>query len=122
MKTRIGFCGLLLMSAFVQLGADEPIIVKVSPAVSMAPANVVIHAQIESNPGNRAIEIVADSENFYRSSIIPLDGAAAPRINVIELRGLPGGKYEVTAVLIGTDGRPRASQRRSVNILAEAAR
>ena len=124
MNARLGVCGLLLLSAgVVHLGAGEPIMsVKVSPSISMAPANVVVQAQIDSDPANRAIEITANSEDFYRSSIIPLDGAAAPRTNVVEFRGLPGGQYEVTAVLMGVDGRTRASERRSVNVLAEAAR
>jgi hypothetical protein len=119
MKARFGLFGLLLAVSGVQLGAGEPMVVTVSPSVSMAPANLIIQAQVEADAANRAIEISADSENFYRSSVVPLDGAEAPRLNVLEFRGLPGGQYEVTAVLIGADGRPRASQRRSVNIIHE---
>jgi len=103
----------------VRLGAGEPLIVSVHPAVSMAPANVKVETRIEADAANRAIEISADSQNFYRSSIIPLDGASAPRINVFEFRGLPGGKYEVTAALIGDDGRRRWYQRQSFNIIGE---
>jgi hypothetical protein len=119
MKNGIGLCGVLLMISMVRLGAGEPIVVTVYPAVSMAPANVRVQTRIEANAANRAIEISADSQNFYRSSIIPLDGASAPRINVLEFRGLPGGKYEVTVVLIGDDGRRRGYQRQSINIVGE---
>jgi hypothetical protein len=117
MKTRICLFGFLMMTSMVRVGAGEPIVVTVYPAVSMAPANVKVEARIEAHAANRAIEISADSQNFYRSSTIPLDGASAPRINVFEFRGLPGGKYEVTAVLIGDDGRRRGSQRQSVNVI-----
>jgi len=123
MKAQIGLCGLLLVSAAIHLSAGEPMMtVKVSPSVSVAPANLVVQMQVESDAENRAIEVAAESEDFYRSSLIPLDGAAAPRISTLEFRGLPGGQYEVTAVLIGADGRPRASQRRSINVVAQAGR
>jgi hypothetical protein len=119
MSNRISLVGLLMMIAMTGLGAAEPMVVTVYPAVSMAPANVRVQARIEANAANRAIEITADSQNFYRSSIIPLDGASAPRVNVFEFRGLPGGKYEVTAVLIGDNGRRRAYQRQTLNIVGE---
>jgi hypothetical protein len=119
MKHRISLFGLLMMISLVDVGAGEPIVVTVYPAVSMAPANVRVQARIEANAANRSIEITADSQNFYRSSIIPLDGASAPRINVFEFRGLPGGKYEVTAVLIGDDGRRRGYHRQSINIVGD---
>jgi hypothetical protein len=111
-----------MLTSMVRLGAGEPLVVSVHPAVSMAPANVKVETRIEADAANRAIEISADSQNFYRSSIIPLDGASAPRINVFELRGLPGGNYEVTAVLIGDDGHRRAYQRQSFNIIGEPGR
>jgi hypothetical protein len=119
MTNRITLLGVLTMSSMVRLGAGEPIVVTVYPAVSMAPANVRVQARIEANAANRAIEISADSQNFYRSSVVQLDGASAPRINVFEFRGLPGGKYEVTVVLIGDDGRRRGYQRQSINIVGE---
>ena len=119
MTSRISLVGLLMMISMTGLGAAEPMIVTIYPAVSMAPANVRVQARIEANAANRAIEITADSQNFYRSSIIPLDGASAPRVNVFEFRGLPGGKYEVTAVLIGDNGRRRAYQRQTLNIVGE---
>ena len=41
---------------------------------------------------------------YHRSSEIPLDGKNAQRVNVVELKGLPTGLYEVRAVLVGPGG------------------
>jgi len=119
MKNRISLFGLLMMTSLVRLGAGEPIVVTVYPAVSMAPANVRVQARIEADASNRAVEITADSENYYSSSVISLDGVSAPRVNFFEFRGLPGGKYEISAVLIGEDGRRRGHQHQSITIVAQ---
>ncbi len=100
------------------LGAGERIAMKVSPAVAFAPANLVVRAMIEANADNRAVEIIAESADFYRSSQIQLEGDRAPRINQFEFRSLPPGTYEVRAMLIGADGQHTASARQQVNIIA----
>src|SRR2546421_4785942 len=63
------------------LGASERLTLRVSPAVSFAPANLVVRATIEAHSANRAVEVVAESSEFYRSSGIELDGGNAPRPN-----------------------------------------
>src|SRR5262249_36731911 len=104
-------------SAFV--AAKEPLSIRVSPAMSFAPANLVIRTRVEPDASNRAVEIVADSDQFYRSSVVQLDGERAPRTSMFEFRSLPPGVYEVKAALIGADGRARATARGHV-IVAES--
>ena len=96
------------------LRAVERLTIAVSPAVALAPATVQVRAAVDASPENRAIQIVAESAGFYRSSEIPLDGAQAPRTTIVEFRGLPGGSYTVTAVLIRTNDRAVASRRLQV--------
>lgn len=103
------------------VGAGERMTVRVSPAVAFAPANLIVRARIEQDAQNRAVEIVAESSEFYRSSEIQLDGEHAPRTNTFEFRSLPPGTYEVTARLLGPGGSPRASARQSVNVIATGA-
>lgn len=93
---------------------------KVSPAVAFAPANLVVRAYVMADPDNRAIEVVAESEDFYRSSEIQLNGEKAPRTNVFEFRSLPTGTYQVRAVLIGTQGQ-RALVRSEINVMSSGA-
>jgi hypothetical protein len=100
------------------LGAGERMTLKVSPAVAFAPANLVVRATITADADNRAVEIVAESNDFYRSSQIQLEGEKAARTSMFEFRSLPPGTYEVRANLLGADGRSRAMIRQQVNVIA----
>lgn len=114
---RAVLCG-ILMVASISLDASEPLRIRVSPAVSFAPACVRIHTTIEADQNNRAVEIAANSEDFYRSSRIQLEGDKAARTNIFEFPGLPEGEYEVTATLFGSDGRPRGQVRQTVSVVS----
>src|SRR5437870_3199692 len=86
---KIAAClGAALMIASAPLGAGERLALKVSPAVSFAPANLVVRATIEADAANRAVQVSAESIDFYRSSEIELDGENAPRTNTFEFRSL----------------------------------
>ena len=87
------------------LGGASRLAMKVSPTLAYAPARLWVHTRVERNTENRAIEIIAESEEFYRSSEIQLDGERAPRETTFEIRGLPAGLYDVMAVLKGVGGR-----------------
>ena len=118
MNVRTLVLGLLMASTTLPLGAGERITMKVSPAVAFAPANLVVRATIEADAGNRAVEIVAESADFYRSSEIQLEGERAARTTTFEFRSLPPGTYEVRAKLFGADGQQRAAVRQQVNVIA----
>ena len=89
---------------------------KVSPNVAFAPANVIVRTNIAANPANRSIEIVAESQSFYRSSEIQLDGDQAPRTTRLEFRSLPPGAYTVRATL-KTNDEDIISVREEVNVV-----
>ena len=118
MKVRACLLGILITSTTLPIGAGERITMKVSPAVSFAPANLVVRATIEADADNRAVEIVAESPDFYRSSEIQLEGDRAARTTTFEFRSLPPGTYEVRAKLLGVDGQQRAAVRQQVNVIA----
>jgi hypothetical protein len=116
MRLRTLLFGLALATT-TAAGAKESLTIHVSPATSFAPADLIIRARVEPDVNNRAIEIVADSDEFYRSSTIPLEGERAPKTTTFEFRSLPRGEYAVTASVIGIDGRPRAVARTQVNVI-----
>ena len=122
MKARLALCTVLVFPPALSLGAGEPLTVRISPAISVAPANVTVRATVEADDANRAIEVTADSSDFYRSSVIPLDGARAPHVNQFEFRGLPGGQYDIIETLIDVDGRPRITLRQQVQVIASGER
>jgi hypothetical protein len=116
MKVRVTLCGFFILAAVLTLGAGERITMRVSPRVSLAPADLVVRTTIEANESNRAIEIVAESRDFYRSSQISIDGERAPRTEVFEFRNMPGGWYEVRATLLDASGHALAHARQKVDV------
>jgi hypothetical protein len=120
MSIRALVCGLTLMTTMV-VGAQEPLSMQVYPAVSYAPANLVIRTRLEPDANNRTLEVVAESDAFYRSSMIQLEGDRAARTRTFEFKSVPPGAYEVRAVVIGTDGQRRALSRAYVNVVESGA-
>jgi hypothetical protein len=107
--------GILSLSACVGLIASagtlnggQPLTLQVSPVMTSAPAVISVRAVIEASDENRALEVVAQSTEFFRGSRIELDGRAAPPLSVFQYSNLPPGLYEVSAFLIGTNGQRAA--------------
>jgi hypothetical protein len=101
----------------LSVGADEKLTLKVSPAVAFAPATLIVRAMVQADHDNRLVQIVAESNDFYRSSEVQLDGENAPHVNVFEFRSLPSGTYVVTATLRDSLGKARAAVRSQVNVI-----
>ena len=108
------------IAATTGVAASQEVSLRPSFAVAFAPANLVVRTSVEPNADNRAIEIVADAGDFYRSSMMELEGDRAPKTTLFEFRSLPPGDYQVTATVIGADGRRRAVARAHVNVVASA--
>ena len=103
-------------------GSDAPertprLAIRVSPWVFSAPAYVVVRATIEHDARNRAIQISAESADFYRSSEMSLEGEKAPRVSQFEFPNLPSGVYEVRAVLKDSRNRALAFARTEVHVM-----
>jgi hypothetical protein len=104
-----------LAGSVLPLNGTAPFAMKVSPTLAPAPAFVRVEATIERDDNNRAFAIIAQSDDFYRSSQIQLDGASGPRIHVFEFPHLPSGVYEVTGSLVDRHGQ-RATTTRLVRV------
>lgn len=105
----------LLAGTLVRAG--QPLDIRVTPRQALEPATLAITALVEPDASNRAVRIEAEAATFYRSSVVPLEGEDAPRTTRVEFHGLPGGEYEVRAILLGSDGRLRASVTRDLIVL-----
>jgi hypothetical protein len=117
MRVRVIFGAIVLLAA-LPVEAGERLTIRVSPAMSFAPAHLVVRAAIEADKDNRSLEVIAESSDFYRSSEVTLEGQHAPHVNVFEFRSLPSGEYEVRAVLKGAGNETRAVTRESVRVIA----
>jgi hypothetical protein len=107
-----------IMAAAAPMRASDRLSLRVSPTVSFAPANLVVRATVPANEENRSIEVVAESEDFYRSSEMPLEGDRAPRTTSFEFRSLPTGSYQVRAILKGVSGRELVSIATQINVVS----
>jgi hypothetical protein len=107
--------GLALSTATV--GAAGPVSIKVNPTVSVAPALLAIRVNVEPQSENRALEIVLDSNDFYRLSRVQLDGDHAPTVSELKIDGVPAGNYQVTATVIGADGKNGMVARAFVEVM-----
>jgi len=89
-----------------QVTASDAISVSVSPAVGREPARITIRVTVEPDADNRALDVVTESEDFFRRSYRQLDGERSARVSLFEYEGVPAGDYDVRAVLIAADGSP----------------
>ena len=106
-----------LLGAPTALNGGQPLRLHVTPLMAAAPAFISVRAMVEASEDNRALEIVAQSSDFFRSSRIELDGRNAPPLSVFQYPNLPPGLYEVSAILIGANGQ-RAGVSRLVKVVS----
>jgi hypothetical protein len=114
----LGLSALLLTGSTLALGAGEALTVQLTPEMGFAPADVVVKASVEAHSDNRALELILDSPDFYRSSLVELQGEQAPRTTVFEVRSVPGGRYVVTTRLLGPSGAIRSAVRHTLRVVS----
>ena len=107
----------LLGLTTVSASGTEQLRIAVSPAQSFAPSNLNIRARVVPNADNRAIEVIAESGDFYRSSQISLEGEHAPATIMFEFRAVPGGEYLVYGILTDSAGHRRAVAHQEVTVI-----
>jgi hypothetical protein len=117
MRRVFAICGLLVSTVLPVDGGDK-LNLAATPAKSLAPSTVTVRVRIEPNADNRALTVVVDSGQFYRSSDIPLNGEAAQRLVHLQYPNLPGGEYGVYGVLTDQYGRRRAMASQLIEIIS----
>jgi hypothetical protein len=108
------------LAAAMTVRGGERLTIAVSPLKSFAPTNLMVRVHVPPDDANRALEVTADSGEYYRSSRIQLDGKDAPRTIALEFQGLPGGEYQIRGALIDVAGHARAFAREQVTVLSTA--
>lgn len=101
------------------LEAGAALSMTVTPTAAFAPSNMRVRFRIEPSASNRALMIVADSMEFYRSSVVQLDGERAARLMIFEYHTLPAGEYEIRGSLLDSSGHERASVRQMARIIPD---
>jgi hypothetical protein len=119
--SRLWLFGLTLSTATLG-AAGDPVSVRVNPTVSVAPTVLAIRVNVAPQSENRALEIVVDSEDFYRLSRVELDGDRAPIVNTLTIASVPAGDYDVIATVIGSDGKRSSMARARAEVTGPFAR
>lgn len=97
----------------IPIAGGEPLRIRVTPTVAQPPAVVTVRADVEAHDDNRSLEITAESDHFFTSSRVPLEGRRGPRFSEVHFDNLPQGTYTVKVILMGPLGQ-RAAETRSV--------
>ena len=90
-------CAAGILAGSMQLSADQAIAITVRPAVTTFKGSAQLRVLVARNESNRALIWEVDGPNYYRSSAMQLDGAAAARSYFFIVRDLPAGEFEVRA-------------------------
>ena len=112
---------LLLTGLFVAVApitGTESLKMSVSPAQSLAPAYLRVRMTVEPNAVNRTLAVVAESDDYYRSSELPLEGDQGPRTLFFEFRGVPSGNYQIRGIVGDARGHEVATVKQNVFVLA----
>ena len=109
---------LLIASAAPVPAAGDRVRIAVSPAFSNAPSRLHVRVRLERNADNRMLVITADSEDFYRSSEVQLDGDESPATIELDFPEVPGGTYEVRAALIDNTGKECAASHAEATVMS----
>jgi hypothetical protein len=100
------------------VSGNDSLQIRVSPAQSMAPANLFIRVSIEPNSINRTVFVEAESDDYYRSSEVALEGEDGPRTVVLQFRSVPGGHYQIRGSVGDARGRQVATARQDVVVIS----
>jgi hypothetical protein len=92
--------------------------IRVTPAMSLEPANVLLQVVVERHADNRLLTVTVDSGAFYWSSERQLEGQDGPYLSVFTCRELPAGEYEVHASIIGSDGKVRGTASNRIVVMS----
>ena len=106
MRTMIVTAVILVLGALStpQSPAKELVEIKVRGYYFAAPATVPMVVAVEPAARNRMLVVEADSDDYFRSSAIELEGENEKRLHTVEFKSLPAGTYEIRARVMSKNG------------------
>jgi len=95
------------------LHANDFVQLHVSPVLSDR-GDMLVQVLVTRDAENQWMKITAESEVYYSSSEMELEGEYSARVKVIRFRGVPAGWYEVTGTVFDHRQHVKGLARRSV--------
>ena len=96
--------------------ADE-LTLRMTPRFVSAPGYLRSLIRVTPNAANRALRVEIDSEGYYRSSEIQLDGSSAPTSHFMDWKAVPAGTYDLTVSVMGPSGDARVVRSLTFQVL-----
>ena len=90
--------------------ADKPadeLTLRLTPRFVSAPGYLRSLIRVAPHEANRTLRVEIDSDGYYRSSDIQLDGASAPTSHFVDWKEVPAGKYDLRVSVLGAGDDPR---------------
>jgi hypothetical protein len=83
---------------------QQPVTMRLSARMAFAPAVIRSVIRVTPHRDNRMLRLTLDSDDYYRSSDVELDGSSAPSAHYFNWASLPAGSYKVVATVFGAGG------------------
>ena len=127
--------GILLCSCVAMLLAAAPLLQSATPApqsggqqvyqtiavgprlVVDAPGDVEFSIQISPTAKTHELRVFAESETYYRSTTIGLNGLDSVPVHHFTWRSFPVGEYQVVGMLVGDDGTEEIIVRSALKVI-----
>jgi hypothetical protein len=93
--------------------ANDFIQLMVSPTLSEN-NDMFVQVLVARDADNQLMRVTAESESYFSSSEMILDGEYSPRIRSIRFRSVPSGSYEVTGTVYDRRSKVKGSARKTV--------
>ena len=103
----------VVRSVTTRLQAEDFVQLHVSPVLSDH-GDMTVQVLVTRDAENQWMKVTAESESYYSSSEMELEGEYSPRVKVIRFRGVPAGWYEVTGTVFDHRQHVKGLARRSV--------
>ena len=104
-------------AAVAQAKPADELTLRMTPRFVSAPGFLRSLIRVAPNDANRTLRVEIDSDNYYRSSDITLDGASAPTSHFVDWKEVPAGKYDLIVSVLGPSGDPRAVRHLNFQVL-----
>ena len=104
-----------IMPFTVLLRANDFVQLHVSPVLSDR-GDMLVQVLVTRDAENQWMRVTAESEAYYSSSEMELEGEYSARVKVIRFRGVPAGWYEVTGTVFDHHQHVKGLARRSVMV------
>ena len=104
-------------TAAVKPEKRDEVTMRLTPRFVSAPGYLRSLVRVVPNADNRVLRVAIDSDRYYRSSDIELEGDTAAESHFVDFKGVPAGRYELVVTVLGPGGDARVQRQLTFQVL-----